>query len=101
MNIKLAAVTMALIGLCSINQATADSKVFSGRQAQELLAEGKVLSSALLSGTGSARIGVPPTDTRIHELFILYQDEIFLCHLVGSKSSPSPAWASCFGELPN
>jgi hypothetical protein len=59
-------------------------------QTRNVLSEGKVLSSAMLSlgVNGPDELGfaaAAPTGTRIHEVFVYYNAEIYLC-------SKRPVW---------
>lgn len=75
-------------------------------QTRSVLSEGKILSSASLSlgasnSDGLGLAAATPQGTRIHEIFVYYKDEIYLCHLVGAKDSGTPPYASCVGYRNN
>jgi hypothetical protein len=84
--------------------ALAETKALLPMETRELLENGRVLSSATVSGTDVATLGgigpkmrSAPTDTRIHEAFVYYRGEVYLCHFVGAKGGSTPPYASCYG----
>ena len=92
---------MLLVFPLLVSQASAEARALRFGETQELLADGKVISSSTLTSLplGDNSFGVsPPKDTRIHETFILYLGEVYLCHLVGSKSSGTRPYATCYGS---
>ena len=84
------------------SQASADTRALGFNESQELLSNGKILSSAALTSplkNPSLGLGVSaPTDTRIHEVFMFYRGEVYLCHLIGAKSSGTAPYPSCYGS---
>lgn len=84
------------------SQASADTRALRFNESQELLSNGKILSSASLTSSPNDHglgLGVSaPMGARIHEVFILYRGEVYLCHLTGAKSSGTAPYASCYGS---
>ena len=103
MEAKLLRLLMAIMVTLPLitSQATADSRVLRFAETQELLSDGKVISSSSLTSLprSDSLVGAsPPKDTRIHEMFILYRSELYLCHLVASKASGTRPYATCYGS---
>jgi hypothetical protein len=69
----------------------------------ELLSEGKILSSSNVLPPPDMPLGMvmAPKDTRLHEIFIFYRGEVYLCSLAGSTSAGTPPYASCYGVWPD
>jgi len=90
--------------LCTIaGLSSAETKSLLPQETKELLESGTILSSSTISGTNieiggsGSSIRAAPTDTRVHEAFIYYAGEVYLCHFVGAKGSSTPPYASCYG----
>jgi hypothetical protein len=81
-----------LIGL------TAYSGPASAQSAIEILSGGKVISaSALTSGYEVPQYGSAiPGDLRVHEVFVVYNDDLFLCHMTGAKKNKTQPSAMCW-----
>ena len=96
-NLMLAA---TFVFCCTVSEVKSETKALLPKETKELLENGKILSSTTITGTDNKiadNLRAAPTDTRIHEAFIYYKNELFLCHFVGSKAAATPPYASCFG----
>lgn len=75
-----------------VSQASAETRPLRFKENQEVLSNGKVLSSETLTPLNA------PSDTRVHEMFIFYRGEVYLCHLTGRMLSATAPIASCYGS---
>ena len=70
----------------------------SAQSAIEILSGGKVISASSLTSDyevpqyGSAI----PDDLRIHEVFVVYDDDLFLCHMTAAKKNNTQPSAVCW-----
>lgn len=71
----------------------------NAQSAMEIISEGQILSSASLTDFKVPEYGAPtPNDLRIHELYVLHDNRLFLCHLTAARGNKTYPQATCFGE---
>lgn len=71
----------------------------SAQSASEILSEGKIISaSAITPDHELPKYGSPiPEEVRIHEVFVMYNGDLFLCHMTAARKSKMYPSAMCFG----
>ncbi|WP_223639213.1 hypothetical protein [Rhodobacter sp. TJ_12] len=89
--ILLAALIAVVSAPVSAQQTTVDL-------AQQILSEGRVLSSANISTGQPSDYSTYPSGTRKHELFVSYEGAIYLCYLTGNADNGTAPWPTCFGH---
>lgn len=71
----------------------------AAQTAIEIISKGTVISSAALTDFEVPKYGAPtPSDLRVHELFVLYDDALFLCHILANKGDRDAPRATCYGQ---
>ncbi|MBU3262064.1 hypothetical protein KPG71_18745 [Roseovarius sp. PS-C2] len=65
----------------------------------EIISSGKIISSTSLTDFEVPKHGsASPTGLRVHELFVIYDGKLFLCHLTADKAKRDFPRATCFGD---
>ena len=65
----------------------------------QIISEGRVLSSEALTPRPTANLYASPIpkETRVHEAYIAYNSELYLCYFVGNPDAGTPPYATCHG----
>lgn len=87
---------ITLISTLLANPVLADGVMLPPSETERILSEGRILSTAAIY-TERGLDSAVPINTRIHEAFILWEGNVYLCHMVGSRSSGTRPYAGCYG----
>lgn len=66
--------------------------------ALKIVSDGKIISSAEISPNRPAGMGPEPEGTRVHEVFAVHENRLYLCYLIGSSKTGTPPRANCYGS---
>lgn len=69
-------------------------------EAFKIVSEGRILSSTPVGANPlgeMARPGIPPNGLRMHEIFVLHQNALYLCYLRAEAEANFHPYALCHG----